>query len=30
VFKVNHVNVQVDTLKFSIRDSKHDILYKVS
>ena len=28
MFKVNHVNVQIDTLKFSIRDSKHDLLYK--
>ncbi|WWC93737.1 hypothetical protein V866_000573 [Kwoniella sp. B9012] len=28
VFKVNHVNVEIDTLKFSIRESKHDILYK--
>ncbi|ORX38560.1 hypothetical protein BD324DRAFT_578011 [Kockovaella imperatae] len=28
VFKVNHVNVELDTLKFSIRDSKHDLLYK--
>ncbi|WRT68357.1 uncharacterized protein IL334_005333 [Kwoniella shivajii] len=28
VFKVNHVNVEIDTLKFSIRDSKHDLLYK--
>ncbi|OCF37895.1 hypothetical protein I316_00119 [Kwoniella heveanensis BCC8398] len=28
VFKVNHVNVTIDTLKFSIRDSKHDLLYK--
>jgi hypothetical protein len=28
VFKVNSVNVKVDTLKFSIRDSKHDLLYK--
>jgi hypothetical protein len=28
VFKVKHVNVKVDSLKFSIRDSKHDFLYK--
>ncbi|WWC90750.1 uncharacterized protein L201_005687 [Kwoniella dendrophila CBS 6074] len=28
VFKVNHVNVEIDTLKFSIRESKHDLLYK--
>jgi hypothetical protein len=28
VFKVKAVRVKVDTLKFSIRDSKHDILYK--
>lgn len=28
VFKVKNVNVKVGTLKFSIRDSKHDILYK--
>jgi len=28
VFNVNHVKVDVDTLKFSIRDSKHDLLYK--
>ncbi|KDQ55295.1 hypothetical protein JAAARDRAFT_159347 [Jaapia argillacea MUCL 33604] len=28
VFKVKDVHVKVDTLKFSIRDSKHDILYK--
>ena len=28
VFKVKSVNVKVDTLKFSIRDSKHDLLYK--
>ncbi|RXK41203.1 hypothetical protein M231_01608 [Tremella mesenterica] len=28
VFKTNHVNVKIDTLKFSIRDSKHDLLYK--
>ena len=28
VFKVKHVHVKVDTLKFSIRDSKHDFLYK--
>lgn len=27
VFKVKDVNVTVDTLKFSIRDSKHDTLY---
>src|ERR1700683_1331655 len=28
VFKVKSVVVKVDTLKFSIRDSKHDFLYK--
>lgn len=28
VFKVKNVRVKVDSLKFSIRDSKHDILYK--
>ncbi|EMD31027.1 hypothetical protein CERSUDRAFT_120157, partial [Gelatoporia subvermispora B] len=28
VFKVKNVNVKVATLKFSIRDSKHDTLYK--
>ncbi|WWC71598.1 uncharacterized protein I206_105556 [Kwoniella pini CBS 10737] len=28
VFKVNHVNVAIDTLAFKIRDSKHDLLYK--
>jgi hypothetical protein len=28
VFKVKAVRVTVDSLKFSIRDSKHDILYK--
>jgi hypothetical protein len=28
VFKVKSVIVKVDTLKFSIRDSKHDFLYK--
>ncbi|EIN05339.1 hypothetical protein PUNSTDRAFT_106990 [Punctularia strigosozonata HHB-11173 SS5] len=28
VFKVKNVAVKVDTLKFSIRDSKHDLLYK--
>ncbi|KAF9488921.1 hypothetical protein BDN71DRAFT_1456787 [Pleurotus eryngii] len=28
VFKVKNVHVKVDTLKFSIRDSKHDFLYK--
>ncbi|KAF9457296.1 hypothetical protein BDZ94DRAFT_1326382 [Collybia nuda] len=28
VFKVHDVHVKVDTLKFSIRDSKHDFLYK--
>jgi hypothetical protein len=28
VFKVKDVDVKVDTLKFSIRDSKHDLLYK--
>lgn len=29
VFKVKNVTVKVDSLKFSIRDSKHDFLYKV-
>ena len=29
VFKVKNVVVKVDSLKFSIRDSKHDFLYKV-
>jgi hypothetical protein len=29
VFKVKNVNVKVDSLKFSVRDSKHDFLYKV-
>jgi hypothetical protein len=28
VFKVKDVNVKVDSLKFSVRDTKHDILYK--
>ena len=28
VFHVKGVHVKVDTLKFSIRDSKHDLLYK--
>ncbi|KAG5640527.1 hypothetical protein DXG03_008215 [Asterophora parasitica] len=28
VFKVQKVHVKVDSLKFSIRDSKHDFLYK--
>jgi hypothetical protein len=28
VFKVHDVQVKVDTLKFAIRDSKHDFLYK--
>ena len=28
VFKVKNVNVKVDSIKFSIRDSKHDLLYK--
>lgn len=28
VFRVKDVHVKVDTLKFSIRDSKHDLLYK--
>lgn len=28
VFKVKNVVVKVDSLKFSIRDSKHDLLYK--
>ncbi|KAI0028014.1 hypothetical protein K488DRAFT_90191 [Vararia minispora EC-137] len=28
VFKVKKVDVKVDAIKFSIRDSKHDILYK--
>jgi hypothetical protein len=28
VFKVHAVNVKVDTLKFAIRDSNHDFLYK--
>ncbi|KAF9534642.1 hypothetical protein CPB83DRAFT_755601 [Crepidotus variabilis] len=28
VFRVQDINVKVDTLKFSIRDSKHDFLYK--
>jgi hypothetical protein len=29
VFKVKSVNVKVDTLKFSILDSKHDLLYTI-
>jgi hypothetical protein len=29
VFKVKSVHVKVDSLKFSVRDSKHDFLYKV-
>lgn len=28
LFYVKNVNVKVDALKFSIRDSRHDILYK--
>ena len=28
LFRVHQVNVKVDGLKFSIRDSKHDFLYK--
>lgn len=28
VFNVKSINVKVDSLKFSIRDSKHDFLYK--
>ncbi|ODN78898.1 hypothetical protein L202_04426 [Cryptococcus amylolentus CBS 6039] len=28
VFKINHIKVSIDTLKFSIRNSKHDLLYK--
>ncbi|KIM80670.1 hypothetical protein PILCRDRAFT_9478 [Piloderma croceum F 1598] len=28
VFKVKSIVVKVDTLKFSVRDSKHDLLYK--
>ncbi|KAJ2922652.1 hypothetical protein H1R20_g14446, partial [Candolleomyces eurysporus] len=28
VFRVHDVNVKIDSLKFSIRDSKHDLLYK--
>jgi hypothetical protein len=28
VFKVKEVHVKVDLVKFSIRDSKHDLLYK--
>lgn len=27
-FQVKNVSVKIDTLKFSIRDSKHDLLYK--
>ncbi|EJT98618.1 hypothetical protein DACRYDRAFT_96400 [Dacryopinax primogenitus] len=29
VFHVQNVNVKIDTLKFAIRDSKHDTLYKI-
>ena len=28
VFKINHINVKIDTLKFGIRGSKHDFIYK--
>lgn len=28
VIRVNHVKANIDTFKFSIRDSKHDLLYK--
>jgi len=28
VFKVKAIDVKVDTLKFPIRDSKHDFLYE--
>jgi hypothetical protein len=28
VFRVHDINVKVGTLKFAIRDSKHDFLYK--
>ncbi|OWT39064.1 hypothetical protein C362_03228 [Cryptococcus neoformans Bt1] len=28
VFKTNFIHVNIDTLKFSIRNSKHDLLYK--
>lgn len=28
VVRVNHVHTSIDTLTFSIRDSKHDLLYK--
>jgi len=28
LFDIKNINVKVDTLKFAIRDSKHDILYK--
>jgi len=28
VFKVKDVHVKVDSLKFSVRDTKHDLLYK--
>ncbi|KAG1723281.1 hypothetical protein EDB19DRAFT_1645363 [Suillus lakei] len=28
VFKIKNVHVKVDSLKFSIRDSKHDLFYK--
>lgn len=27
-FQVKKVNVKIDTLKFAIRDAKHDLLYK--
>ncbi|KAL0948737.1 hypothetical protein HGRIS_008869 [Hohenbuehelia grisea] len=29
VYHVKQVNVKIDTLKFSIRDSRHDALYKI-
>ena len=28
-FRVDHVKVKIDSLKFSVRDSKHDLLYKI-
>lgn len=28
IFHISSIHVKVDTLKFSIRDSKHDALYK--
>jgi len=28
VFKVKSIAIKVDTLKFSVRDSKHDFLYR--